>query len=290
MPVNTNANLDRDALLRALTSAETKAMFSDQQIHQMIEAEMSKPAELIDGALLDACFRLSERRHSPFTNRELERSERRGLKQLRQTMRDHEGRMPSRRPLLVKLAVCAALSLAVFLLPMFNSGLPFRIDTSLDEEQYLVVGISQSDIGIVRAAGNRSPNSGVLRLTSLEEIPPLLGYRVELPHWIPEGCELVEIHIVRSAKFDEILILYAGEERSIAIEISYFDERAGIGTSYEQNQTGQKTMLQNGTTIYSAYNEQSEWGLFQSPNLDYFIETVGFEEKVVINMFESIGG
>lgn len=59
MQVNTNANLDRDALLQALISAETEAMFSDQQIHQMIKAEMSKPAELIDGELLDACFRLS---------------------------------------------------------------------------------------------------------------------------------------------------------------------------------------------------------------------------------------
>lgn len=76
---------------------------------------------------------------------------------------------------MVKLAVCAALSLAVFLLPIFNSGSPFRIDTSLDEEQYLVIGISQSDMGIVRAAGNRSPNSEVLSLTSLEEIPHCLA-------------------------------------------------------------------------------------------------------------------
>ncbi len=75
-----NANTDRDALLHALTNANTEAL-NDQMINQIIEAEMSKPIELIDNELLDACFQLSERRHSPFTKRELSKSKRKGLRQ-----------------------------------------------------------------------------------------------------------------------------------------------------------------------------------------------------------------
>ena len=284
-----NANTDRDTLLHALTNAN-KAAFSDQIINQIIEAEMSKPDELIDNELLDACFRLSERRHSPFTNKELSKSKRQGFKQLRKSMKRHGNEVQSKRPFALKLVAVSALVVAIILLPILNMGLPFRITTTPNKEQYLVVGVTRFDHGIVRALGNRNANGGTYYLNSLEEIAPLLGYRVELPKWIPDGCELAGVQVVRTMQYDEVFVVYAGDNRSVSIELTYFDSRTGSGSSYEQNEKGQKSILASGASIYVADNQQSSWGLFQTPKLEYFIEATGYDKQVIIEIFNSFGG
>ena len=284
-----NANTDRDALLHALTNANTEAL-NDQMINQIIEAEMSKPIELIDNELLDACFQLSERRHSPFTKRELSKSKRKGLRQLRQSLQRHGNEMQSKRPLTFKLVAVSVLVIAIILLPILNMGLPFRVATTPDEEQYLVVGVTRFDSGIVRALGNRNANGGTYHLDSLEEIAPLLGYRIELPKWIPDGCELAGVEVVRTMQYDEVFVVYTVDNHSVFIEFTYFDNRTGSGSSYEQNEKGQKTSLVSGASIYVADNQQSSWGLFQTPKLDYFIEATGYDKEVIIEIFNSFGG
>jgi hypothetical protein len=73
------------------------------------------------------------------------------------------------------------------------------------------------------------------------------------------------------------------------LSITHYTTRDGIGISYERNERGKYVPLENGATIYLATNVQSVWGLYQSAYVDYFIDVIGFDEDVILQIFNTTG-
>lgn len=292
MTYNSNANSDRKALLQALSDIDADEQFSDIKLNELIETEFSKPVELIDSEVLDACYRLLERKHSPFSDKQIAKSEQTGLKQFRRFMKQKRVLNLNKREFWLKPCITAALIILLMIAPALITKKDFRVSMPLNEQQYLVVGLYQDDIAVVRALAGRNGNvkSRLVRLRSEKDIASTLGYQLELPTWMPVGVTLTSIDITQIPELDEVLIRYGDGDKSLSIQISCFNERKGTGASYEQSRRGKQVKLIGGKTIYLAANAQSAWGLYQSSHLDYFIDAVGFDEKVVISLFESMGG
>lgn len=283
-----NQNANRDALLQALSGAQSDESFPDSKLQEFIDAEFSKPVEKMDCEVLDACYRLLERRHSPFSDRQIAISERRGLKQFKRFMK--QSRVPStnNRAFQFKPLAVAILAAIVIMAPVLITNKGFRISMPPDEQQYLVVGVQQNDTGMVRAMTDRSIESKTIHLNGIDEIPSILGYRIQLPTWIPVGYALSDIRIIQNQQYDDVQIEYTNGIDSIHVDITYFESRDGFGSSYEQDRGGRKAVLKNGVAIYLSKNVQSAWGLYQSSNLDYLIDGAELDEESIIAMYNSM--
>lgn len=290
MTHNKNANMNRDALLQALSALDADELFSDMKLNELIEAEHSKPVELMDCEVLDACYQLLERRYSPFTDRKIARSERKGLKQLKRFMKQHRTSITNHSALQFKPLAAAVLVVIMIMAPALIMHKGFRVSMTPDKQQYLVVGIQQNDTGIARAMVDRNVEGKTVRLKSVDEIPSLLGYQIELPTWMPNGTLLSRIDITQNHQFDEVSLEFAENSKRIYIEATSFENRDGVGVSYEQDMKGKNLLLDNGASIYVASNEQAAWGLYQSSHLDYYIEAIGFDEDTICKLFDSVGG
>ncbi|MGI6671466.1 MAG: hypothetical protein ACOX58_07860 [Christensenellales bacterium] len=289
MTHNPNANKDRDALLQALTGTQADQLFSDAALNELIEAEFAKPVEQMDCEVLDACHQLLERRHSPFTDRQMARSQRKGLKQFKQFMKQSRVPRANKTPFPLKPVATAVLAILIFFVPALISNHTFWVTMPPDEQQYVVFGIQPNGTGVGRAFIERDIVSRLFSLNSLDEIPSVLGYQIELPTCIPAGLELTSIDIEQIEQYDEVLLIYEDAERSLFLSITYYTTRAGVGINYEQDKKGKYVPLENGATIYLATNVQSVWGLYQSAYVDYFIDAIGFDEDVILQLFNSIG-
>ena len=290
---NPNTETNREALMKALTNPETERRLPSEKLQALIAEEFAKPEEEMDCELLDVCCQALEQRQSPFTEGQIARSERKGLRQFRKRMKQKDTPQRSRASVLVRFATAAAAVLALLLLPAVSLRSSFKTVLPPDEQQYLVVGLEEGDADIARAFADRSTQVRTVHLENLEEIPSVLGYQVELPKWLPEGCRLSGIDVEQTEQRDETVVLYRDEqdpEKRVCVDIMCFSDRTGVAVSYEQNEAGQMITLENGVQIYTARNEQSFWGLYQSEHHDYYMEVTGYDGNVIPELFSSIGG
>lgn len=283
-------SMDKAALLEALGSEEGAKQFSDLELHALIEAEFSKPDTQMDCALLDACCRLLERRQSPFGERAIARSEKKGFGQFKRFMRKSRALETGKGIFRFKPLAAALLLAAMVLAPMLIPHRDFKIIITPDEQDYLIMGMRQNQTGVASAAGDKKVKKfRNVKPKSIEEIPAILGYDIRLPGWMPEGLKLSEIDIVQTIDFDEVLLAFEGDSKRISVEITYYESREGSGESIPQDGKGKTIRLNNGESIYLAHNMQSIWGLHQSSMQDYFIDAIGFDEDVIVKLFNSIG-
>lgn len=283
--------MEREALLQALTSPEAERRFSDEELKKLMDAEFAKPEEEIDCEILDACCLLLERRQSPFTERQLARSERRRFRQFKRWMKQNGERRTAYRPAFLKPVAAVLLVLALIFLPALSLRQSFKTAMPSDEQQYLVIGLQQDDAGIAQALAARKVETRTVHLERLEEIPPLLGYQIAWPAWLPDGCELSDIDVVQTSQYDGVTVRFHDtreQGKQIVVALMCFADRSGVATSYEQDEEGQIFPLENGVSIYVAHNVQSVWGLYQTEHLDYYIEATGYDEDVIPRLFCSI--
>lgn len=286
MTHNPNTEMNREA-------PEGVERLSDEELQARIAAEFAKPEEEMDCEALDAYCRALEQRQSPFTEGQIAESERKGLRKFRKRMKQEDAPQKGRALVLVRFAAAAAAVLALLLLPAVSRRSSFKTVLPPGERQYLVVGLENGDAGITRALADRSAEARTVHLENLEEIPSVLGYQVKLPKWLPEGCRLSGIDVEQTGQRDETVVVYRDEqdpEKRVCVDIMCFSDRTGVAVSYEQNEAGQIITLENGVQIYTARNEQSFWGLYQSEHHDYFIEVIGYDADVIPRIFASIGG
>ena len=285
-----SATIGKDALFAALADKNAGCPFSDEQLNALIEKELSKPADEMDLDKTDACYRLLERRHSPFSGRQLAKSERKSRARFKRFMKQHRALEAERKRLSLRPLAVAALIVLLIGGPALYVSRSYRVFTSPDQQQYVVVGNQTDDAGLAKASTDKSTAFTTININSLEEIPAYLGYTVQLPTWIPEGCALNSISIDRSTDDDSLFIEFTGVSgKSISISITLFSDRSGYAVSYEQEKNGHRYTLQNGSSVYIANNINSVWGLMQSFNMDYYIDAVGFDEATLIRIFNSIG-
>lgn len=286
MTHNPNTETNREA-------PEGVERLSDEELQARIAAEFAKPEEEMDCEALDVYCRALEQRQSPFTEGQIARSERKGLRQFRKRMKQKDTPQRGSASVLLRFATATAAVLALLLVPAVSLRSSFKTVLPQDEQQFLVVGLEESDAGIARALADRSAEVRTAHLENLEEIPSVLGYQVELPKWLPEGCRLSGIDVEQTGQRDETVVVYRDEqdpEKRVCVDVTCFSDRTGVAVSYEQNEAGQMIALENGVQIYTARNEQSFWGLYQSEHHDYFIEVIGYDADVIPRIFASIGG
>ncbi len=278
----------RETILKALNDERMAASIHDEALYSTIGKEMERGEYDMDTELIDACTQLLWNRHSAMTPGQLEKKERRSFKRFRRYMkRSAAPPRPKRFPL--RPVAVAAMVLFLVVSPMLFENQPFRIVMPDHEEQYIVAGIPKNDAGIARAGMSRDAAGMMVELDSLEEVAPHLGYAIELPTWLPEGCSLQKIILDRDVAYDALFVKYVGNENeSITIEITNYDNREGHSTSYEQEKKGRQLSLQNGASVYVANNTDSVWGLYQSSNMDYWIDAYGFDEATLMRVFNSI--
>lgn len=279
----------KETILKSLTDDRLKSTLTDELLNETIQHELEQGAYGMDGELLDACVQILNSRHSSLTEPDLDKSQRRIHRQLKRIMK-RSATQPYAWRFPLKAAALAALVVLLILSPIFFHKEPFQVAITPDQEQYRVVGIGQSDIGSVRASTKREKGNQVVKLDSFEAIPHILGYRVALPQWVPEGCTLESVSVETAETYDEVMVTYAKDEQRINIVVSVFESHEGAGISFEQTEKGQKVLLENGSIIYVASNLNSAWGIHQDDHMDYFIDVIGLDEGVVNQLFNSIGG
>lgn len=290
LPDNDSANgVFKETILNALNDERIAGSIRDDMLYSAIQKEMERGEYDMDTELIDACSQLLWNRHSTITPRQLGKIERRSFKRFRRYIkRSTAPSQPKRFPLRPVVAVAMLLFLIVS--PLLVTNPPFKIIMPNHEEQYLVVGIKKNDTGIARASMNKGTIGTTIELDNLEAIALHLGYTIELPAWIPEECTLEKVVLDRDAAYDELFVTYAGQDdKRVSILVTYYETREGHSASYEQIEKGQQVFLQNGASVYVANNINSVWGLYQSSNVDYYLDTKGFEQEVLLKIFNSIG-
>lgn len=286
-----NANIRKDALFEALSDKQADCPLSDEQLYALIERELAQPADGMDVDIVDACYCLLERRHSPFGNRHLAKSEKKSLTQFKRFMKQHSVSKAKNKSFPLKPLAVAALVVLMVGAPALYVHQTYRVSTSPNEQQYTVVGLQTHDVGLAKAGIGRSAVGTTMKVDSLEAIPAYLGYTVELPTWLPEGCTLKNITLDRGLDYDSLYIVFAGDhEKKISISLTLFSDRSGHSISYEQEKKGHQRILENGISVYVANNINSVWGIIQSSNKDYSIDAIGFDETTLIRIFNSIAG
>lgn len=280
--------VSKETILSALHDERIANSLSDDVLESIIRNEMDQGEFGMDTQLFDACTQLLWNRHASKTTKQLENSERRSLKRLRRYMRRSAAlSLPKRFPL--RPIMATAIILLLMMSPVLVKKPSFKIAMPHDEEQYLVVGIQKSDTGIARASINKGTIGAAVELDSLEAIAPHLGYAIELPAWIPDGCSLEKILLDREIEYDHLLVTFTGDEnKRITISVTHFDNREGHSASYEQQKRGRHLSLNNGASIYVTSNIDSVWGLYQSAYLDYLIDITGYDEMTLSQIFNSI--
>ena len=283
-----SATIGKDALFAALADKNAGCPFSDEQLNALIENELSKPADEMDVDKTDACYRLLERRHSPFSGRQLAKSERKSRARFKRFMKQHRALEAERKRLSLRPLAVAALIVLLIGGPALYVSRSYRVFTSPDQQQYVVVGIQKNEMGEARAAIHKTATNNTYHLNNVDEIASLLGYQIQLPTNIPSKYALTEITVSRSQQDDTVQIEYSSGNDSIFIDITYYEDRSGSSTSYEQDKQGQQFILDNGEFVYISTNVQSTWGLYQSNNLDYLIDGTALDERSILSLFNSM--
>lgn len=283
-----SATIGKDALFAALSDKNAGCPFSDEQLNALIEKELSKPADEMDVDKTDACYCLLERRHSPFSGRQLAKSERKSRARFKRFMKQHRALEAERKRLSLRPLAVAALIVLLIGGPALYVSRSYRVFTSPDQQQYVVVGIQKNEMGEARAAIHKTVTNNTYHLNNVDEIASLLGYQIQLPTNIPSKYALTEITVSRSQQDDTVQIEYSSGNDSIFIDITYYEDRSGSSTSYEQDKQGQQFILDNGEFVYISTNIQSTWGLYQSNNLDYLIDGTALDERSILSLFNSM--
>lgn len=283
-----SATIGKDALFAALSDKNAGCPFSDEQLNALIEKELSKPADEMDVDKTDACYCLLERRHSPFSGRQLAKSERKSRARFKRFMKQHRALEAERKRLSLRPLAVAALIVLLIGGPALYVSRSYRVFTSPDQQQYVVVGIQKNEMGEARAAIHKTVTNNTYHLNNVDEIASLLGYQIQLPTNIPSKYALTEITVSRSQQDDTVQIEYSSGNDSIFIDITYYEDRSGSSTSYEQDKQGQQFILDNGEFVYISTNVQSTWGLYQSNNLDYLIDGTALDERSILSLFNSM--
>lgn len=280
--------VSKETILCALSNESVASTLSDGLLYSTIQEQMERGEYGMDNELIDTCTQLLWNRHSTITQKQLEKSKHRSIKKLRQLMKRSAASSRPKNFHLRPIAI-AMMIILIIAFPMLIANPPFKVSTTHDGEQYLVVGIQKNDTGIARASMNRDTIGTTVELNSVEAIAPLLGYAMELPSWIPKECSIENITLARDVAFDELLVIYAGGNgKRISLLVTYYDTRDGHSAGYEQVKKGHLRELQNGASVYVANNINSSWGLYQSSNMDYSIDLIGFDESTLIKVFNSI--
>ncbi|MGI6215508.1 MAG: DUF4367 domain-containing protein [Christensenellales bacterium] len=284
----------KEMILSALNDEEIAKTISDEAIDIVLEQEFKKGDYDIDVQTVEACLQILWDRHAYMTEKQLEKSKRRSLRKFRRSIRTSNIKHTinrfynhfSLKPIATVLIICA-----VAAIPLISLKPNYIISLSPDEEQYIVSGVQQNSIGAAKADIDDDFSQMNIKLNSVDEISTLLGYDVPLPSFIPEECVLDEISVDKTSVLDSVFVAYAkGNDKSISISIEKFYSRVGYKSYYEQEKKGRIVMLENGKKIYTADNINSVWGIYHTPNIDYSIDAMGFDEDTLLKIFNSIEG
>lgn len=284
---NQSENISRDKLLHAQEDEHIANTISEDDLEKIIQAELGKQEAEVDVELLNACLRLHERIHKALSEWELARSQKKVHTGLIKTLYHKNNAGYTKRIPLRGLAFAASILLIIFG-SVWMDRANFSTGSSKDQQQYIVVGIGQNEVGLVRADDIKRDSKSAT-FSNTKEIAPFLGYDIALPQWLPEDLELQVVTVVTNEQADTVMLTYKNLQGSVIIDVTHYSSREGTGIAFEQDERGKPVVLNSGATVYVADNLNSVWGLYQSKDLDYFIDASGFDERTLIKIFNTIG-
>lgn len=124
-----------------------------------------------------------------------------------------------------------------------------------DKQQYIVQGRKIESHLITNGQADVENAHVSVETTSFEEVVKVLGYAPKIPHWVPEGWNMVSMKAINVKDLKRIVITYdhPNRENVLTFDTRTFDDSERARIMLEQNDIGSKFQF-DGKTMYALEN------------------------------------